>query len=89
MIHCQRQCQCQFTMFSVDTAPERSAAFNQAVFDRESLQRRTFKIEGVWLSCGPSLLLDLTNKPSGTFRTKGVDNNDVHFTFPLTTSRRS
>lgn len=61
--------------------PERSAAFYQSMFELERLARPPFKIEGVWLSCGPSLQLHLTKHLPGNFRTRGVDNNDVHFAF--------
>jgi glyoxylase I family protein len=65
----------------VTADPERSAAFYQAMFDLKRLDRPRFKIEGVWLACGPSLQLHLTKHLPGNFRTKGVDNNDVHFAF--------
>ena len=59
--------------------PERSAAFYQSIFDLERLVRPPFKIEGVWLSCGPGRQLHLTKHLPGNFRKLGVDNNDVHF----------
>lgn len=59
--------------------PEASAEFYQSIFGLQRLARPPFKIEGVWLDCGPSLQLHLTKHPAGTFRTRGVDNNDVHF----------
>jgi glyoxylase I family protein len=65
----------------VSTDPERSAEFYQTMFGLERLPRPPFKIEGVWLSCGPSLQIHLTKHLPGNFRTKGVDNNDVHFAF--------
>lgn len=65
----------------VASDPERSADFYQSIFGLERLDRPPFKIEGVWLSCGPSLQLHLTKHLPGNFRTKGVDNNDVHFAF--------
>lgn len=65
----------------VTTDPERSAAFYQSMFGLERLPRPPFKIEGVWLNCGPSLQLHLTKHLPGNFRTRGVDNNDVHFAF--------
>jgi glyoxylase I family protein len=65
----------------VTTDPERSAAFYQSIFALERLHRPPFKIEGVWLGCGPSLQIHLTKHPPGNFRTRGVDNNDVHFAF--------
>lgn len=61
--------------------PEHSAEFYQSIFDLRRLPRPPFKIEGVWLDCGPSLQLHLTKHLPGNFRTKGVDNNDVHFAF--------
>lgn len=65
----------------VTVDPETSAEFYQAVFQVQRLARPPFKIEGVWLDCGPSLQLHITQHVSGTFRTRGVDNNDVHFAF--------
>lgn len=65
----------------VTADPERSAEFYQSIFGVTRLARPPFKIEGVWLDCGPSLQLHLTRHPSGNFRTRGVDNNDVHFAF--------
>jgi catechol 2,3-dioxygenase-like lactoylglutathione lyase family enzyme len=61
--------------------PERSANFYQSIFGLERLERPPFKIEGVWLRCGEHLQLHLTRHLPGNFRTKGVDNNDVHFAF--------
>lgn len=61
--------------------PERSAGFYQSIFGLERLERPPFKIEGVWLGCGHGLQLHLTKHLPGNFRTKGVDNNDVHFAF--------
>jgi len=65
----------------VTTDPEISADFYQSVFQLQRLPRPPFKIEGVWLDCGPTLQLHLTKHLSGNFRTRGVDNNDVHFAF--------
>lgn len=65
----------------VTVDPERSAQFYQSMFGLERLSRPPFKIEGVWLNCGPSLQLHLTKHLPGNFRTGGVDNNDVHFAF--------
>lgn len=59
--------------------PERSAQFYESIFGFERLDRPPFKIEGVWLGCGPGLQLHLTKHLPGNFRTRGVDNNDVHF----------
>ena len=61
--------------------PEQSAAFYQSIFGLNRLDRPPFKIEGVWLACGPHLQLHLTEHLSGNFRSAGVDNNDVHFAF--------
>jgi catechol 2,3-dioxygenase-like lactoylglutathione lyase family enzyme len=61
--------------------PERSAEFYQSIFGLARLARPAFSIKGVWLDCGPSLQLHLTKHPSGHFRTRGLDNNDVHFAF--------
>jgi len=65
----------------VTADPERSAEFYRSIFGLGRLDRPPFKIEGVWLDCGPSLQLHLTKHPPGNFRTRGVDNNDVHFAF--------
>lgn len=65
----------------VTVDPEISAEFYQSIFQVRRLTRPPFKIEGVWLDCGPSLQLHLTKHPLGNFRTGGVDNNDVHFAF--------
>lgn len=65
----------------VTVDPERSAEFYQAIFHVQRLPRPPFKIEGIWLDCGPSLQLHLTKHLSGHFRTRGVDNNDIHFAF--------
>lgn len=59
--------------------PEKSAAFYQSIFGLSRLDRPPFKIEGVWLDCGPSLQLHLTKHLPGSFRSGGVDNNDGHF----------
>ncbi|KQW77673.1 lactoylglutathione lyase [Devosia sp. Root413D1] len=61
--------------------PERSAEFYESIFGLTRLDRPPFKIEGVWLDCGPGLQLHLTRHPQGTFRSGGVDNNDGHFAF--------
>lgn len=65
----------------VTADPERSAEFYQTIFGLDRLDRPPFKIEGVWLGCGPSRQIHLTKHLPGNFRTKGVDNNDVHFAF--------
>lgn len=65
----------------VTVDPERSAEFYQAIFQVQRLARPPFKIEGIWLDCGPSLQLHLAKHLMGNFRTRGVDNNDVHFAF--------
>lgn len=63
----------------VTADPERSAEFYESIFGVARLARPPFNIEGVWLNCGPSLQLHLTKHLPGNFRTRGVDNNDVHF----------
>jgi glyoxylase I family protein len=65
----------------VTSDPERAADFYQSIFGFSRLERPPFKIEGIWLSCGPSLQLHLTKYPAGNFRTRAVDNNDGHFAF--------
>lgn len=60
---------------------EGAAQFYQSIFGFSRLDRPPFKIEGIWLSCGPNLQLHLTVHPVGSFRTRGVDNNDGHFAF--------
>ena len=56
----------------VITDPERFAAFYQFIFALERLDRPPFKIEGVWLGCGPSLQIQLTKHLPRNFRTKGA-----------------
>lgn len=65
----------------VTADPEKSAIFYQSIFGVSRLTRPPFKIEGVWLECGLGLQLHLTKHLPGNFRTRGVDNNDVHFAF--------
>jgi catechol 2,3-dioxygenase-like lactoylglutathione lyase family enzyme len=68
----------------ISNDPEHSAEFYQSIFQLERLDRPPFNIEGVWLACGPSLQLHLTRHMAGNFRTRGVDNNDVHFALRTT-----
>ena len=42
----------------VTTDPERSAEFYQSIFGLTRLDRPPFKIEGVWLDCGPAIAPD-------------------------------
>ena len=57
---------------------ERSAAFYREVFGFERLPRPDFPVRGAWLGCGDRQV-HLVDHPSGTFRSGGVDNNDIHF----------
>ncbi len=58
----------------------RSSAFYQALFGLMPIQRPPFSIPGQWLGVG-ALQVHLTVYPGGNFRTRGVDNDDVHFAF--------
>ena len=61
---------------------ERSSAFYRALFGFEPITRPPFTIPGQWLGVG-DLQIHLTVYPAGNFRTRGVDNDDVHFAFRI------
>ena len=65
----------------VATDLDRSVAFYQNLFGFARLERPPFKIRGAWLATGDYLQLHVLDNPEGTFRTGGVDINDVHFAF--------
>jgi catechol 2,3-dioxygenase-like lactoylglutathione lyase family enzyme len=58
----------------------RSAAFYRELFGFEPIERPPFPIPGLWLGVG-SLQVHLVVYPPGNFRTRGVDNDDIHFAF--------
>jgi catechol 2,3-dioxygenase-like lactoylglutathione lyase family enzyme len=59
---------------------ERSAAFYRGLFGLEPIARPPFPIPGMWLGVG-DLAVHLTVYPAGNFRTRLVDNDDIHFAF--------
>nr|WP_314256330.1 VOC family protein [uncultured Devosia sp.] len=59
---------------------DRSGRFYQDLFGLMPIERPPFSIPGLWLGVG-SLQIHLTVYPPGTFRTRPVDNDDVHFAF--------
>src|SRR5699024_3147248 len=59
---------------------ERSSAFYQQVFGLAPITRPPFTIPGQWLGVG-RLQVHLTVYAKGSFRTRGVDNDDSHFAF--------
>jgi len=59
---------------------ERSTAFYQRLFGLEPIARPPFSIPGLWLGVG-ELAVHLTVYPAGNFRTRAVDNDDIHFAF--------
>jgi catechol 2,3-dioxygenase-like lactoylglutathione lyase family enzyme len=58
----------------------RSAAFYQELFGLRPIERPPFPIPGMWLGVGV-LQVHLTVYAPGNFRTRGVDNDDVHVAF--------
>ena len=62
---------------------ERSSAFYRALFGFEPITRPPFTIPGEWLGVG-ALAIHLTVYPQGSFRTRGVDNDDSHFALRAT-----
>jgi catechol 2,3-dioxygenase-like lactoylglutathione lyase family enzyme len=58
----------------------RASAFYQEVFGLAPIARPPFTIPGLWLGVG-SLQVHVTVYPPGNFRTRPVDNDDVHFAF--------
>lgn len=59
---------------------DRSATFYRQLFGLEQIQRPPFPIPGMWLGVG-NLQVHLTVYPGGNFRSRQVDNDDVHFAF--------
>lgn len=59
---------------------ERSAPFYQQLFGLAPIARPPFPIPGMWLGVG-DLQVHLTVYPAGNFRTRTVDNDDIHFAF--------
>lgn len=59
---------------------DRSAAFYQRLFELAPIARPPFPIPGLWLGVG-DLAVHLTLYPAGNFRTRPVDNDDIHFAF--------
>jgi catechol 2,3-dioxygenase-like lactoylglutathione lyase family enzyme len=59
---------------------ERSSAFYRSLFGLEPIARPPFPIPGQWLGVG-ELQVHLTVYPPGHFRTRPVDNDDIHFAF--------
>jgi len=62
------------------TELDRSSAFYQQVFGLAPIDRPPFTIPGLWLGVG-DLQVHLTVYAKGSFRTRGVDNDDSHFAF--------
>jgi glyoxylase I family protein len=59
---------------------ERSAEFYQRLFGLSPIPRPPFPIPGMWLGVG-DLAVHLTVYPPGNFRSRAVDNDDIHFAF--------
>ena len=59
---------------------ERSSAFYRGLFGLEPIARPPFSIPGQWLGVG-DLQVHLTVYRAGNFRSKAVDNDDIHFAF--------
>jgi glyoxylase I family protein len=59
---------------------DRSALFYQRLFGLAPIPRPPFPIPGLWLGVGP-LQVHLVVYPPGNFRTRAVDNDDIHFAF--------
>ncbi len=57
---------------------ERAAAFYETVLGFKRIERPPFSVPGIWYGLG-ALQVHLTYHPSGNFRSKGVDNDDIHF----------
>ena len=57
---------------------ERAAAFYENVLGFRRMARPPFTIDGIWYGLG-ALQVHVTHHPAGNFRSKGVDNDDVHF----------
>ena len=59
---------------------DRSASFYQRLFGLAPIPRPPFPIPGQWLGVG-DLQVHLVVYPAGNFRSRAVDNDDVHFAF--------
>ncbi len=59
---------------------DRSAAFYQQLFGLSPIPRPPFPIPGLWLGVG-DLQVHLTVHAPGNFRSRQVDNDDIHFAF--------
>ena len=59
---------------------ERSSAFYRGLFGLEPIARPPFPIPGMWLGVG-DLAVHLTVYAAGNFRSRTVDNDDIHFAF--------
>jgi catechol 2,3-dioxygenase-like lactoylglutathione lyase family enzyme len=59
---------------------DRSATFYQQLFGLAPIARPPFTIPGLWLGVG-DLQIHLTVYAPGSFRSRPVDNDDIHFAF--------
>lgn len=59
---------------------QRSSAFYQGLFGLSPIARPPFPIPGQWLGVG-DLQVHLTVYAAGNFRSRAVDNDDIHFAF--------
>jgi catechol 2,3-dioxygenase-like lactoylglutathione lyase family enzyme len=59
---------------------ERSVAFYSGLFGLQPIERPPFPIPGLWLGVG-GLQVHLVVYPPGNFRSRQVDNDDIHFAF--------
>ncbi|MCA0432424.1 MAG: VOC family protein [Proteobacteria bacterium] len=57
---------------------DRAAAFYENVLGFRRIARPPFTIPGIWYGLG-ALQVHITQHPPGNFRSKPVDNDDVHF----------
>ncbi len=55
-------------------------AFYRDTIGLQPIPRPDFPIKGAWLACGDRQI-HLVQNPGGTFRSRGVDNDDTHFAF--------
>ena len=62
---------------------ERSSSFYRELFGLEPIDRPPFTIPGQWLGVG-DLQVHLTVYAKGNFRTRPIDNDDIHFAFNTT-----
>jgi catechol 2,3-dioxygenase-like lactoylglutathione lyase family enzyme len=59
---------------------DRSTAFYEALFGLRPIERPPFTIPGQWLGVGKNQV-HLTVYAPGNFRSRQVDNDDIHFAF--------